>query len=108
NLLYAEGEEFPKKPKQVFVQNTNLMHAVYPEKVDSTAEYKTFLYNALHAKHKINKGRKNNDFLIDQEYNFKLENDSTHKPTAKTYFISTEQHITTKNHIPLWLLGFLY
>jgi len=108
NLLYAEGEEFPKKPKQLFVQNTNLMHAVYPEKVNSTAEYKTFLYNALHAKHKINKGRKNYDFLIDQEYNFKLENDNSHKPTAKTYYISTDQHVTSKNHIPLWLLGFLY
>jgi len=108
NLLYSEGEEFPKKPKLIFVQNTNLMHAVYPEKVNRDSEYKTFLYNALHAKHKINKGRKNFDFLVDQELNFKLDNDTNHKPSAKTFYLSTDQNAVGKNQIPLWLLGFLY
>jgi len=108
NLLYSEGEEYPKKPKQLYVQNTNLMHAVYPEKVNREAEYKTFLYNALHAKHKINKGRKNSDFLVDQELNFKLDNDTNHKPSAKTFYVTTEQTAEAKNQIPLWLLGFLY
>lgn len=108
NLLYSEGEEYPKKPKQLYVQNTNLMHAVFPEKVNRTAEYKTFLYNALHAKHKINKGRKNSDFLVDQELNFKLDNDTNHKPSAKTFYVTTEQNASSKNQIPLWLLGFLY
>lgn len=108
NLLYTEGEEFPKKPKQIYVQNTNLMHAVYPEKVDQNAEYKTFFYNALHAKHKINTGRKNNDFLVDTEYNFKFDNLGTDKLTSKTYSITTEKNTNTKNQIPLWLFGFLY
>lgn len=108
NLLYSEGEEFPKKPKQIFVQNTNLMHTVHPERVNKEAEYKTFLYNALHAKHKINKGRKNFDFLVDQELNFKLDNDLNHKATAKTFYVSTEHNTAGKNQIPLWLLGFLY
>lgn len=108
NLLYSEGEEFPKKPKQIFVQNTNLMHAVYPEKVNREAEYKTFLYNALHAKHKINKGRKNFDFLVDQELSFKLDNELNHKPSAKTFYVSTGHNAVGKNQIPLWLLGFLY
>jgi len=49
NLLYKEGEEFPKKPSLVYVQNTNLLHAVNPGNVDKTTECKTFLYNALHA-----------------------------------------------------------
>jgi predicted AAA+ superfamily ATPase len=108
NLLYSEGEEYPKKPKQLYVQNTNLMHAVYPEKVNREAEHKTFLYNALHARHKINKGRKNSDFLVDQELNFKLDNDTNHKPSAKTFYVTTEQNASGKNQIPLWLLGFLY
>lgn len=108
NLLYTEGEEFPKKPKQIYVQNTNLMHAVYPEQVDAMAEYKTFFYNALHAKHKINTGRKNNDFLVDTEYNFKFENNVVHKASGKTYFVTTELETTNKSLIPLWLFGFLY
>jgi len=108
NLLYSEGEEYPKKPKQLYVQNTNLMHAVYPEKVNKDAENKTFMYNALHAKHKINKGRKNFDFLVDQDLNFKLDNDTNHKPSAKTFYVTTELNASGKNQIPLWLLGFLY
>jgi predicted AAA+ superfamily ATPase len=108
NLLYTEGEEFPKKPKQIYVQNTNLMHAVYPEKVDATAEHKTFFYNALHVKHKINTGRKNNDFLVDTEFNFKFENIITQKTTNKTYYVTTEFETSSKNQIPLWLFGFLY
>jgi len=108
NLLYSESEEYPKKPKQLYVQNTNLMHAVYPEKVNREAEYKTFLYNALRAKHKINKGRKNSDFLVDHELNFKLDNNTNHKPSAKTFYVTTEQTASGKNQIPLWLLGFIY
>ena len=84
------------------------MHAVIPERVNKEAEYKTFLYNALHAKHKINKGRKNTDFLVDQELNFKLDNETSHKLSAKTFYVTTEQNASGKNQIPLWLLGFLY
>ena len=38
NLLYAEGEEFPKKPKQIYVQNTNLMYAISPKGIDKETE----------------------------------------------------------------------
>lgn len=108
NLLYNAGEEFPKKPRQIFVQNTNLMHALYPDKVDQTALYQTFLYNALHAKHKINAGRKANDFLVDQELHFKFDDDLAHKVTPKSYYVTSQIRGNGKNLIPLWLLGFLY
>lgn len=108
NLLYLDGEEFPKKPKQIFVQNTNLMHVLNQEGVDREAECKTFLYNALHAKHKVNTSKYLNDFLIDYKYHFKCELKQTQKHLAKQFFAVDNIKIGNKNEIPLWLFGFLY
>ena len=110
NLLYSEGEEFPKKPKQIYVQNTNLMHVVTPNNVDEECERKTFLYNSLHARHKINLGKNHTDFLIDETLNLKyLINDKTNH-TSTPFVIFGVDNIQTgnKNNIPVWLFGFLY
>ncbi len=108
NLLYTEGEEFPKKPKQIYVQNTNLMYCVFPEKIDKETERKTFFYNALHAKHKVNLSRNQIDFTIDLQYHFRCENKLQQKSTVKTYYAVDDIEIGNKNEIPLWLFGFLY
>ena len=108
NLLYSERESFPKKPKQIYVQNTNLLHVLVPEKIDKEAERKTFFYNALHAKHKVNLSKYQNDFCIDGKLHFKCENSKLHKYSHKTFYAVDEIEIGTKNEIPLWLFGFLY
>lgn len=109
NMLYAEGNEYPKKPNQVFVHNTNLMHVVNPENVDKTAERKTFFYNALHACHKVNMGKYQMDFCIDQRYHFKCENKPvTGKHYSKANYAVDNIEVGNKNEIPLWLFGFLY
>ncbi|MDD3079243.1 MAG: AAA family ATPase [Paludibacter sp.] len=108
NLLYAEGEEFPKKPKQIYVQNTNLMHVINKDNIDKEAERKTFFYNALHAKHKVNLSRYQNDFTIDSQYHFKCNNKHVHKNTTKIYYAVDDIQIGNRNEIPLWLFGFLY
>ena len=107
NLLYSEGEEFPKKPKQIYVQNTNLMHVLRDSNIDKDAEYKTFFYNALHAKHKVNMCRFQNDFCIDQHYHFRFEN-KPRKFNPKLYTVVNKVQSDVKNEIPLWLFGFLY
>ena len=71
NTLYAEGEEYPKKPNQVYLHNTNLMYAVSLGNVDKVAERKTFFYNTLHSRHKVNICKYHMDFCIDQQYHFK-------------------------------------
>lgn len=109
NTLYAEGDEYPKKPNQVYVHNTNLMHAVTPENVDKLAEQKTFFYNALHACHKVNMCKYNLDFSIDQTYHFKCSNKpESGKSYSKVIYAADEIEIGNKNVIPLWLFGFLY
>lgn len=108
NLLYSEGEEFPKKPKQIFVQNTNLMHVINYDGYDKDAENRTFFYNALHAKHKVNLSRYHNEFSIDQKYFFKCENKRQFNHSVKSFCVVTDVEVGMKNEIPLWLFGFLY
>lgn len=108
NTLYADGEDYPKKPKQLYVHNSNLMHAVFPDNTDQEAERKTFLYNALHAKHKVNTGKYHSDFCVDKKINFKYDTKSVNRHGSKIFFAVNAIEITNKNEIPLWLFGFLY
>jgi predicted AAA+ superfamily ATPase len=108
NLLYNEGDSFPKKPKLVYVQNTNLIHAVNPYNVAHDNECKTFLYNALSAKHKVNFGKKNTDFLVDGKYNLKYAERFPEKPSPKTIYVTEELKTTHDNEVPQWLFGFLH
>ena len=109
NTLYAEGDEYPKKPNQVYVQNTNLMHAVNPENVDAVAERKTFFYNTLHIRHKVNMCKFQMDFCIDNQYHFKCENKpESGKHYTKAIYAADNIEVGNKNEIPLWLFGFLY
>lgn len=109
NTLYSIGDEYPKKPNQVYVQNTNLMHVVLPGQVDAVAERKTFFYNAVHVRHKVNLCKSQMDFCIDQQYHFKCDNKPVGgKQYAKAIYAADNIETGTKNEIPLWLFGFLY
>lgn len=110
NLLYSEGSEFPKKPNQIFVHNTNLMHAVNPNNVDKNDELKTFFYNTIHSNHKVNLRKYQTDFLIDKKIPFRCEGLKNQKQKSNSKLIHAvhEIEIGSKNEIPLWLFGFLY
>ena len=109
NMLYADGDDYPKKPNQVYVHNTNLMHAIGSDKVDQILERKTFFYNVLHTKHKVNICKYHLDFCIDQQYHFSCEKKPEGvKQYAKALYAVDEIEIGNKNVIPLWLFGFLY
>jgi len=109
NMLYAEGDEYPKKPNQVYVHNTNLMYVVSPSSVDKVAERKTFFYNALHACHKVNICKYHLDFCIDLKYHFRCENKPEGgKLYSKALYAVDDIEVGNKSVIPLWLFGFLY
>jgi predicted AAA+ superfamily ATPase len=108
NTLYAEDEDYPKKPKQLYAHNSNLMHVVFPENTDYHAERKTFLYNTLHADHKVTVGKYHSDFCIDKKMNFKYDIQSTNRHHSKVYFAVDALKVNYKNEIPLWLFGFMY
>ena len=109
NMLYAEGDEYPKKPNQVYVHNTNLMYVVSPGNVDKAAERKTFFYNALHACHKVNICKYHLDFCIDFKYHFRCESKPEGgKLYSKALYAVDDIEVGNKSVIPLWLFGFLY
>lgn len=110
NLLYSAGESFPKKPRMIYMQNTNLMHVLSLKEVDENDERKTFLYNALQSRHRINIGKQQGDFFIDNLFNIKyLKNENVkNKNHLKLIYAVNDLLIGDKNKIPLWLFGFLY
>lgn len=109
NLLYTEGETFPKKPKMLYMQNTNLMNALSFIDENKEGIGKTFLFNNLHANHMVNLG-KSSDFLIDRTIAIKyLINEKLRKNSnLKVVFAVDDLLIGNENRIPLWMFGFLY
>lgn len=108
NMLYAVGEKFPKKPKSVFPQNTNIMH-VLTNNVDEDEEKKTFLYNTLHARHKVNFGKKKTDFLIDEKLHIKyIDKKNNINKKSDIIYVSSNLNNNSDNEVPIWIFGFLY
>ena len=114
NMLYKEGEEFPKKPELVYMHNTNLMFPLSMAPVDDQALRETFFYNQIHHSDcKLNKGIKGGMFTVitkeEKKYKFKVEGQKG-RGKHKTDLLYAVGNMETgdRNLIPLWLFGFLY
>lgn len=109
NMIYAKGDEFPKKPARVLLHNSNLMYSFYPRTFDEHDVLETFFCNTLWKDHKVNKVGNLCSFLIDEKIDFKIAEHSTKlKSKSKTLFAVNQCDIGEGNQIPLWLFGFLY
>ena len=109
NMIYARGEEFPKKPARVLLHNSNLMYSFYPKRFDEHDVQETFFCNTLWKDHKVNKVGNIGSFLIDQQHEFRIIEHATKlKSKSKTLFAVNQCDVGDGNQIPLWLFGFLY
>lgn len=114
NMLYKEGEEYPKKPDLVYMHNTNLMFPLNSEPVEDQALRETFFYNQLHhSDSKLNKGPKVGMFIVTDnnrvKYKFKIEGQKGRgKHKSDLLYAVGNIDKGEKNVIPLWLFGFLY
>ena len=73
NLLYHEGDEYPKKPAKIYLHNTNLMYPLLMNKVDEQAVRETFFYNALFKDNRLNAPTtKSVQFIVNGEYPFSV------------------------------------
>lgn len=113
NMLYSEGEEFPKKPDLVYMHNTNLMFPLKTGPVEDQALRETFFYNQIHhSDSKLKKGNKNGMFIVEKDnkkYKFKIEGQrSRGKNKSDLLYAVGNIESGDKNVIPLWLFGFLY
>mgnify|MGYP000987241608 CR=1 FL=1 len=118
NMLYKDGESYPKKPDLVYMHNTNLMFPLKMSTIDYQSLSETFFYNQLHhSDYKVMRGAKKGFFIIEKDgekFSFRVEGNPTRRKQTKNgsntllavngLVVSQDQ----KNVIPLWLLGFLY
>lgn len=108
NMIYPQGEEFPKKPAKIMMHNSNLIYAIYPNKMNQSDILDTFFQNALWKDHKINKGNKNVSFIVDGQYMFRISESEPKKNNFNYIYARHDIEIGRGNQIPLWLFGFLY
>lgn len=109
NMLYREGEEFPKKPAMVYMHNTNIIYSNRSVQVDAQAVRETFFYNTLHKDHRLNMGSKNAQFLVNREQLFRVQgNVPRSRINPNFYYAVDDLKVGSDNLIPLWLFGFVY
>jgi len=72
NIIYPVGQEFPKKPAKVIMNNSNLIYAIYPIHVEQQNVMETFFVNTLLSGHLVNEGNKQGNYIIDENKKFKI------------------------------------
>ena len=110
NIIYPVGQEFPKKPAKVMMNNSNLIYAIYPIQVEQQHLMETFFVNALWREHLINESNKQGTYIVDEKFKFRICDADNPKIrlSADTIYARYNTEVGKDNKIPLWLLGFLY
>ncbi len=109
NLIFREGDTFPKKPAMVRLHNTNLMYALYSPNMDEQSIYETFFVNSLWRHHQVNKGRRDGFYLVNETTNVCVcDKLKRVKAPEDTFFARYNLEVGRGNDIPIWLFGFLY
>ncbi len=110
NLVYPIGQEFPKKPSKVILQNPNLMYAIYPIQVEQQQLMETFFVNTMQETCVINEGGKQGTYIINQKHKFKVCDAENNKIrfSNDTIYAKYNTEVGKGNQVPLWLMGFLY
>lgn len=109
NMVYTQGESFPKKPARILLHNTNLIYTIYPNESIPSDIFNTFIVNALWKDHQVNEGERCSSFVIDNRYEFKMNYKRLRETQRKNvYYLKDDLQVGEENVIPLWLFGFLY
>ena len=110
NIIYPVGQEFPKKPAKVIMNNSNLIYAIYPIHVEQQNVMETFFVNTLLSGHLVNEGNKQGNYIIDENKKFKIcdaENTKL-RLNNETIYVRYNTEVGKDNKIPLGMFGFLY
>ncbi|MDR0977273.1 MAG: AAA family ATPase [Prevotellaceae bacterium] len=109
NIIYPQGEDFPKKPSKIIMHNSNLIFPISSAKVEEEDVVEAFFVNTLWKDHKVSKGDKNSSFLVDDTHAFKLCMAHTRvKERPDVTCVMHGKDISHDHRIPLWMFGFLY
>ncbi len=107
----AKANKLFQKPEKIYLNNTNLINAISPEKNETGTIRETFFLNQLHYLHEINYPKKA-DFIINNKYTFEIggknKTGKQIKNIENSYVVQDDIEIGFANKIPLWLFGLLY
>lgn len=112
-MLHSEslGNKLFQKPEKLFLNNPNLIYALFGSSSNIGTVRETFFCNQLSHGHDVNYPKKG-DFIIDRnqvvEIGGKSKSKKQIKEIPKSYLAVDEIEIGFGNKIPLWLFGFLY
>lgn len=110
NIVYPVGQQYPKKPAKVMLQNSNLIYAIYPIQLNQQQLMETFFVNALWEDCKVSQGNKDGNYIVNNNKKFKVcdaENTKI-RISSDTTYVRYNTEVGKGNCIPLWLMGFLY
>lgn len=112
SVIYPPETSFPQKPAKVMVYNTNMMHAIYPIKVETQEQMETFFVNSLSKDHCINQRNRDAAYIIDGQQKFRIcDAAATHRvrhKNADTIYVYYNNDADKTKRLPLWMFGFLY
>lgn len=109
NMVYREGDAFPKKPAAIMLHDTNLIYTVYTPQMSEQFIMETFFVNALWRHHTVNKDRRDGCYKIDGSTRIcvceRLKRLKTEPDIIRARY---NMDMAFDGEIPLWLFGFLY
>ena len=99
------------KPQKVYLENTNIIHSLALQNINTGNVRETFFANQLRAKYRVNTAQ-NGDFTINGNIVFEIggknKSNSQIKNIENAYIAADDIETGFSNKIPLWLFGFLY
>lgn len=106
-----KGMSQMNKPEKVYLDNTNLIHALAMNGINTGNVRETFFANQLSVIHSISCAKKG-DFLVDGKYTFEVGGPNKGfqqiKDLKDSYIAKDGVENGYGNNIPLWLFGLLY
>lgn len=110
NIVYPVGQQYPKKPAKVMLQNSNLIYAIYPIQLNQQQLMETFFVNALWEDCKVSQGNKDGNYIVNNNKKFKVcdAENAKMRISSDTTYVRYNTEVGKGNCIPLWLMGFLY
>ncbi|MBR4786951.1 MAG: ATP-binding protein [Bacteroidales bacterium] len=114
NLLYSDKKKIGKltKPDKIYMENTNLMYALVPTKIDVGTLRETFAVGSLSESHDVEYSKTQGDFKVDNKYTFEIggrsKNFSQIAGVKDSYVFADDWDMPDGAKLPLWMLGFLY
>ncbi len=107
----AVGNKILNKPAKIYLNNTNLMHAIDKQSVNPGTIRETFFLNQVRYVSTV-QYPKTTDFYVDDKYSFEVGGKNKGKAQIRDIensFVAKDDIETGHAHvIPLWMFGFLY